>query len=456
MLRTATDFTVLRERRPLTPAQSLLLGFAVVTVAGAVLLQLPFASQTGERQAFVDAFFTASSAVTTTGLGVVDTGSFYSVFGQIVIFALFQVGGLGYMVFIAFAAIVVGRRLALRTGVTLQESIAGLERAEYRGFVKSVFAYTLFWEALGATLLTIHWLRDYPIERALYLGVFHSVSAFCTAGFALFPTSFMSYRASLLVNVTIAVVTLAGAVGFFVLRDLARYLRLWLRRTEPRRFSLHTRIVLATTVALVLGGTALVLVAEPAAALGQGWPQRFAAASFQALSASTTTGFNSVDIGAMRAASLLALIVLMFIGASPGGTGGGLKTTTVAAIVVAVLALLRGHEDAVAFRRRIAFDTIQRSVAIAFLACMLVVVDCLILTATERHSFLQILFEVVSAFATVGLSTGITAALTTTGKIVISITMLVGRVGPLAIGFALLARPHHSRIRYAEDQLFIG
>ncbi len=444
------------DRHLLSPSQSLATGFAVITIVGALLLQLPVASTAGERQRFADAFFTASSAVTTTGLGVVDTGTYYSLFGQLVIFALFQLGGLGYMVFIALVAFVAGQRLSVRVGITLQESIAGLERSQQREFVRCVFVYTIVCEALGALLLTLHWLPQYSVPRALYYGVFHSVSAFCTAGFALFSTSFISDRDNVLVNVTIGAVTLAGAVGFFVLRDLVTYVRMAANQQYPRRLSLHTRIVLASSLGLALAGTVFIVLLEPPELAGAAWPQRVASASFQALSASTTTGFNSVDVGAMRATSLLALIILMFIGASPGGTGGGIKTTTFAAIVLDAVAVLRGGEDAVAWRRRLSQQTVRRAVVITSLALLLVALDLLVLTVTERASFLQLLFEVTSAFATVGLSTGITGSLTVVGKWVIAITMLVGRVGPLAIGFALLSRPQHARVRYADDQLFIG
>jgi trk system potassium uptake protein TrkH len=443
-------------RPRVTPAQSLSLGFALLVVAGALLLRLPVASRSGAAQDFVDALFTATSAVTTTGLVVVDTATYYSLFGQWVILALFQLGGLGYMVFIAFLALLVGRRLSLATGVTLEASMAGFEGHDYMGFIGSVFWYTLAFEAAGTVALSLYWMREASVPRALYLGLFHSVSAFCTAGFALYPDSFVGYRDSPTINVAIAVVTIAGALGFFVLRDVSRRVQLSRAAVRPRRLSLHSRLTLTASVALMAGGTAILLASEPTAVLGSGPAQRFAGATFQALSASTTTGFNSIDIGAMSSTGLFTLVVLMFVGASPGGTGGGIKTTTLAAVLASVNALLRGGQDAMVFGRRLTDDSVRRAWTIGLLATLLVTADTLVLTATERQPFLPVLFEVVSAFGTVGLSTGITSSLSAAGKIVLSLTMLVGRLGPLAIGFALLAKPRPVRFRYAEERIFIG
>ena len=447
---------VSRIRSRITPAQSLLLGFTALVVVGALLLSLPIASRDGSRQPWVDAFFTATSAVTTTGLVVVDTGSHYSLFGQVVILVLFQIGGLGYMVFIAFVALIMGRRLSLGAGITLQESIAGLTGSEVRDFIRSVFWYTFLFEAFGAALLSAYWMGHFPVSRALYLGLFHSVSAFCTAGFALFPDSFVAYRGSVLVNATIAIVTLAGAAGFFVLRDVTRYLSLVRAGRRPRRLALHTKLAFTVWVPLLVAGSAIFLAAEPSSVLGGSAPARLANATFQALSASTTTGFNSIDIGAMTATSLFWLLVLMFVGASPGGTGGGIKTTTLGTVMATVTALLKGGEDTVIFRRRLPEDTVRRALTIGLLATVLITADTLVLTASEEKPFLPILFEVVSALGTVGLSAGITASLSTAGKILLSATMIVGRLGPLVIGFALLARPRRARFRYAEEKVFIG
>lgn len=424
--------------------------------AGTLLLRLPIASSDRTVQPFVDALFTATSAVSTTGLVVVDTGSYYSVFGQIVILVLFQVGGLGYMAFIAFTALMIGRKLALRTGHTLQESIAGLHPGELTSFIRSIFLYTFLLEAAGTLVLGLYWTPEFGAPRAFYLGVFHAVSAFCTAGFSIFSDSFIGYRDVPLVNVTIAALTIPAALGFFVLRDVLKYLVAASHGVRPRRVSLHTKLALTVSAVLLLFGMATILVAEADAFAELSVWQKAAAASFQALSAATTTGFNSVDIGAMTGTSLFAIVILMFVGASPGGTAGGIKTTTFGTVVCTVAALLRGSEDAVAFGRRIPEDTVHRALTVGLLATVLITVDTLVLSATEKAPFLEVLFEVVSALGTVGLSAGMTASLSTPGKLILSATMFIGRLGPLAIGFALLARPSPPRFRYAEEKIFIG
>ncbi|MBI4539472.1 MAG: Trk family potassium uptake protein [Gemmatimonadetes bacterium] len=439
--------------RHITPAQSLLVGFTFITLAGTILLALPVASAGGFPTPFIDALFTSTSAVTTTGLIVVDTGSHYSLFGQIVVLALFQIGGLGYMTFVAMLVFLAGSRPSLAAGMTVEESIAGAHLGELKDFVKSVILFTAAFEVLGAVILSLYWASAFPAAQAVYLGLFHAVSAFCTAGFGLFSDSFMSYRDSLVINLTIAGVTIAGGIGFFVLRDLWTYLGKIFHRIRPRPLSTHTRLTLVVSAVLMIVGSALVFVAEPRPAPAG---QRALDATFQALSASTTTGFNSVDIGRMSPTSLFGLIVLMFIGASPGGTGGGIKTTTLGVVLMSVVALWRGHEDADVFGRRLPLDTVYRALAIGLVATVLVTMDTLVLTATEQAPFLSILFEVVSAFGTVGLSMGLTPDLSIVGKLMISLTMLLGRLGPLAVGFALVARPKRAIFRCAQGRVFVG
>jgi trk system potassium uptake protein TrkH len=445
-----------RIRKTLTPSRSLLLGFSSLIISGTVLLHLPIASREHVAQPWVDALFTATSAVTTTGLVVVDTGSYYSLFGQLVVLTLFQIGGLGYMAFIVFAMLLARRSVGVRAGATLQESVGGLARGDYRDFLRSMFLFTFLFEGVGTAILGFYWMDEFGASRAFYLAAFHSVSAFCTAGFSLFADSFSAYRDSALVNFTIAALTVPAGIGFVVLRDLLRYGTAMSRRSWPRRLLLHTKLAVAMSAFLAVFGTTTILLAESDSFSRLAFGQKIAAASFQSLSASTTTGFNSVDIGAMTATSLFALIVLMFVGASPGGTAGGIKTTTLGTVLCTVRALLRGSVDAVAFGRRISEDTVHRALTIGLLATVVIVLDTLVLTATENGSFLQILFEVVSALGTVGLSAGITAGLSTAGKLILSATMLTGRIGTLAIGFALFAKPTPPPFRYAEEKVFIG
>lgn len=438
-----------------TPAQSLLIGFILIILIGSSLLTLPFASSKGISQPFIDALFTATSAVSTTGLVVVDTGGFYSIFGQIVILVLIQIGGLGYMVFIVLMAYIFGRRVSLETEKTLQESLAGPPVGEIKKFVKAVIFYTFLIEFIGAVILSLYWMREFPLSRSIYLGIFHSISAFCTAGVGLFSDSFVSYQDSVVINTIIPCLCFAGGIGFFVLYDIHAFLGKTIKHLQPRRLSIHSKLALILSIVLMVVGTGIIFASESGfSSLPLG--HRLLRSAFQSITASTTTGFNTIDIGAMSSTSLFTMIVLMFIGASPGGTGGGIKTTTFGLMLLILSAQLRRREDVNLFDRRISYETINKAFAIGVMAILLVILDTVILTFTEKASFLEILFEVVSAFGTVGLSTGITPNLSTVGKIIIIITMLTGRLGPLTIGFSLFGKPKRVDFRFAEGEVFAG
>jgi trk system potassium uptake protein TrkH len=443
--------------RRMTPARSLAIGFVMITLAGAFLLCLPISSANGTWQFFVDSLFTASSAITTTGLVVVDTGSYYSLFGQIVIMILFQIGGLGYMVFIVMAARIIGR-LSVSNRISFQESMAGVQMGDVWRFALRVLIYTVIFELLGAFLYALRWARDFPVGWAIYLGVFHSVSAFCTAGFGLFSDSMSSWPTDPIVNITTALITVAGGIGFFVLNDTEFFLRNAFKEPRFRKTSLHTKMAWTVSLALMLLGTVAVFLVERgtggtcAGSIGrQIWTS-----SFQAISASSTTGFNTVNIGAMTQAGLLILIILMFIGASPGGTGGGIKTTSFGVILVSLWRVFKRREDVHAFGKRVPSKVITSAFTITISSLAVLTLACLILTITEKAPFMNILFEVSSALGTVGLSTGITPGLSVIGKLVISATMLIGRIGPLAIGFSLMGKTEPEPYRFTEGEIYVG
>lgn len=438
-----------------TVFQSLVIGFVFIALIGAALLSLPIASSEGISQPFIDAFFTATSAVTTTGLVVVDTGSFYSFFGQIVILVLIQIGGLGYMIFIALMVLRIGGKLSLSNRILLRESLSRPTSFDMVKFAEVVIIFTFFFEFIGALALSLYWMDYFPAAQAIYTGMFHSISGFCTAGFSLFSDSFSSYRASIALNLIVTIICIAGGIGFFVLYDVFDLFNKTLRRKGPRRLSIHTKFVLMLSLILMAAGTLIIFISErafQASSFGEGLLN----AGFQSISASTTTGFNTINIGAMSPASLFTIIMLMFIGASPGGTGGGIKTTSFGIMVLFLFSGLNGKEDVNIYKRRIPPKTINKAFSLAFIALLWVILATLILTATEKQSFLNILFEMVSAFGTTGLSTGITPALTSVGKIITCITMLIGRVGPLAIGFSLVARPKPVDFKYAEADILVG
>lgn len=437
-------------RLELNPSQTIIAGFALIILAGAILLSLPSASADGRPTPFLTALFTATSATCVTGLVVVDTADHYSLFGQLVIMFLIQVGGLGYMTVATLMAIAIGRRIGLRERLVLQEahnlySVGGIVR-----FTRNVILMTMAIEGAGAILLAARWVPEFGWGRGVYYGIFHSISAFNNAGFDLMGQfrSLTGYAGDLTINAVIMALIVVGGLGFTVLTDLA----------TPRRISLHAKIVLTTTAALIVLGAALVLLLEFSnqATLGPlAAGRRVLAALFQSVTP-RTGGFNTVTIGELRDPTLMLIITLMFIGASPGGTGGGIKTTTFVAPLAVILSMLRGRPDPELFHRRLPPVVVYKAVTIALVAVAFVVTMGTLLSFIERMPFIQALFEVVSAFGTVGLSTGITPSLSAAGRILVMLTIFTGRVGLLTAAFALTRRQQPANIRYPEERIYVG
>lgn len=437
------------------PVRMMAVGFLLLIAAGTLLLTLPAATADGRGTPFIDALFTTTSAVSTTGLVTVDTGSHYSLLGQLVVLGLFQVGGLGYMVFIALALLGLGRSLPLSGQLLLRESVSRPSTIDLRRFVGIVVAFTAVIEAGGALLLALQFLRVLPWQHALYSAAFHSVSAFCTAGFGLYSDSLMAFRANLGINLTVDVLSTAGSLGFFVLYELYHWAKTRLRGRPAPPFSVHTRLVLTMTSLLVLLGGVVILFAEwqgVTARLGE----RLLTAGFQAVAAATTTGFNTIDIGRLALPALLITLLLMFVGAAPGSTGGGIKNTTMGVLLARLWAGITGRSDAVLFGRRVPLPTIAGAAAVATGSALWIAVTLLVLSLTEQIAFAPLLFEVVSAFGTVGLSTGVTSQLSWFGKVLISLTMFFGRLGPVAFGLTLLGRARTPGIALAEADVMVG
>jgi trk system potassium uptake protein TrkH len=437
----------------ITPIQFLVMGYVVIILIGSLLLRTQSASSVGTSQSYIDALFTATSAVSTTGLIVEDTGSFYSFFGQSVILLLFQIGGIGYMAFVVLMVYAVGKKPSLTSAITLQESLSGITLGNMKKYLKAVFFFTLGFEGVGALLLALFWAGEYPLAQSFYLGIFHSVSAFCTSGFSLFSTSFMSYDASGIITVIICSISIAGGIGFIVLSDIRSFFERQLTRLYPRQLSLHSKLSLFISGVLMVMGIIILFSAESGVLPLK---RKILVSVFQSISASTTTGFNTIDIGSLSQTSLFTLVILMFIGAAPGGSGGGIKVTAFGSMILFVWAVLKGRQDVDAFSWRIPWGTVRKSFVIGFMMLGWVLLATMMLTITEHTSFVNILFEVVSAAGTVGLSTGITAGLTATGKFLLIITMVIGRVGPLAIAFSLIGEPKPVSFRRARGDIFIG
>ncbi|OHB45886.1 MAG: hypothetical protein A2545_07920 [Planctomycetes bacterium RIFOXYD2_FULL_41_16] len=440
----------------LNPHRLLLLGFIFVIFAGAFLLSLPTASTSGNSQSFIDALFVATSAISTTGLTVVDLGSFYSLFGQIVILVLIQIGGLGYMIFVVTIVLQLGGKLSLGGKLILEESMSSPPYEEVSHFSKVIIFITFLFEFLGAAVLSLYWMREFPVKHAIYLGIFHSVSAFCTAGFSLFPDNLSAYRDSIVINVIIGILCIVGSVGFFVIYDVYHMMSRKKREDEPpKRLLIHTKLVLIMLPILIITGALLICLSEWNTPLPS-FKDRFLTSTFQAISASTTTGFNTLDTGTVKTLGLATMVMLMYIGASPGGTGGGVKTTTFGLLISSIISVISMKDELILFNRRISPRTKDKAFAICTIAVLLIALDVLILSVTEKASFMEIVFEVVSAFGTVGLSTGVTPTLSVTGKIVLVITMLIGRVGPLAIGFSIRGKCKLVPIKYPEGGILVG
>ncbi|WP_157274260.1 TrkH family potassium uptake protein [Paenibacillus fonticola] len=429
------------------------MGFAVIILTGALLLMTPLANATGEPLPFIDALFTATSATCVTGLVVRDTGTYFTTFGQIVIITLIQVGGLGFMTMATLFSLVFKRRISLRDRLLLQEAMNQNSMEGIVRLIRKVLMYSLIIEASAAVLFTIRWAFDMPLGRAMYYGIFHAVSMFNNAGFDLFGEfhSLTGYVGDPIVNFVAIFLIVSGGLGFVVLSDLVEFRR-------SRRLSLHSKVVLSMTGALIVIGTAVILIFEftnTKTLSSLDWSGKIWGSFFQSVT-SRTAGANTVDISALRQASQFFIIILMFIGASPGSTGGGIKTTTFMILVGAVFSMIRGRNDLVLFRFRLAQERIFKAVTITMLALFLVIAVAMVLSTTEEASFLSILFETTSAFATVGLSMGLTLDLTDVGKLIISFMMFTGRLGPLTLAYALGPKKGKELYRHPEGKMIIG
>jgi len=437
-----------------TPIQFLLIGFVVVIIIGSILLSLPISSTAHIKTPFIDALFTATSAVTTTGLIVVDTGTHFSIIGEVITLILFQIGGLGYMIFAALLIISLRGRLSFHTRMLLRESLIRQDSVDIITFSKAIILLTCFWEIMGTVFFTIYWIQYMSPIQALYMGLYHSVSAFCTAGFSLFSDSLSSYGGSVWFNIGVNILCIAGGIGFFVLYD--GYYYFTKRKTENiHMINTHTKLTIFLSVIVMTIGTIALFLLENGT-ISVPLKERTLDSLFQAVSASTTTGFNTVDIGTMNQPSLFIIVLLMFVGAAPGGTGGGIKITTFGLLIFIIISLLSGKKEINIFKRRISYETVKNTFNIFIIAILWISIALIILCITEEESLLHLVFEEVSAFGTVGLSMGITPSLSPIGKIIISISMLIGRIGPLAIGYSILGKPKSQSFKYPKADILVG
>nr|WP_150960160.1 TrkH family potassium uptake protein [Aneurinibacillus sp. XH2] len=439
------------------PPQILASGFIIIILIGTILLTTPMASVDGRSVPFVDALFTATSAMCLTGLVVVDTATTYSVFGQMVIMLLIQIGGLGFMTMSTLFALVLKKRISLRERLILQEALNQNSMEGIVRLIRKIIIYSLSIEFVAFVLLTLRWSVDFPFAEAVYFGMFHAISLFNNAGFDLFGgvsgrfSGLALFTNDPIVSIIAMALIILGGIGFIVMSDLMEY-------KKRKRLLLHTKVVLFTSAVLIVGGAVVIFTFEftnPATLGPLNGGSKVLASFFHAVSP-RSGGVSTLDVGSFRQATQFFLIILMFIGASPGSTGGGIKTTTFAILIGAMIAMVRGKDDIVMFRHRLAKDRIYKAITLTLFALVIVIISAMALSTTENHQFLMILFEVTSAFGTVGLSMGLTPELSTIGKIIISFLMFLGRLGPLTLAYALNPKKEKELFRYPEGKITIG
>ncbi len=449
--------------RRLSPPQLFVGSFLLLILLGTLGLKTLPGLYTGAPLSWLDALFTATSAVCVTGLIVVDTATYFTFWGQAFILLLIQLGGLGIITFTTVLIVALGRRLSLRQQALAASAIEAVPHVDYRHLARDVVRFTFLIEAVGALLLYLGFLPELGWRGAFWPAVFHAISAFCNAGFSTFPDSLVGFRTNPIVLAVIMGLIMVGGLGFLTLEELY----LWRRSIRERRrfrLSLHSRLVLTTTVLLLGVGWVFFVSFEWKVALAElPLPAKLLNGLFMSVTA-RTAGFNTIDYGAATEQTNFLTILLMFVGGSPGSTAGGIKTTTIALLGLLAISRLRGQEIPSCWSRSVPHEVVQRAVGLFVVAVAVLMLGSFVLTATEiEHGvtppggFLKYLFEAYSAFGTVGLSMGVTPSLSTAGRWIIILLMFVGRVGPLTFAAALTIRRHRTRqFRYAYEDVVVG
>ena len=446
----------------LDPSRVLALGFASAILVGGLVLALPVSHQS-EPVGLVDAIFTAASAVCVTGLSVVDTGTRFSGFGQAIILLLIQIGGVGITTVSTIVFLLLRQSVSLSSMEAVSGSFFRHRDVAFGALLRRIIVWTLTIEACGAFLLFVKESQRLPLAEALWMSVFHAVSAFCNAGFGLRPDNLISDRSNATIVLPIAALIVLGGLGFSVLTEVAD----WLRKPAPlrRRLSLHSKTALAMTAILLVAGTLAFAVLERKNVLADSGFADVALTSLFASVTARTAGFSTVDYGQLTVATLYVTIALMLVGGCPGSTAGGIKATTVAVIFALARAGFRGDRYPRLFSRTIPAEVTAKAMIVLALAIFVTGVAVIVLAGLEVNEIslpqttkwsLGLLFEVVSALCTVGLTTGITPELAASGKILLILLMFIGRLGPLTVAVAISRRKPRPPLRYAEEHLMIG
>lgn len=441
-------------KESLDPAKLLVLGFAALILIGAFLLSLPISTEDYSTLPFIDALFTATSAVCVTGLVVVDTGNTFSFFGEVIILILIQIGGLGFMTLATFLFALLGKRISFKDRLLLKEAFNANSPGGMVRLVRRILMFTVITEGIGAIILAIRFSFDMPIAQAIFFGIFHSVSMFNNAGFDLMGdfNSLVHYVNDPIVVLTVSFLIITGGLGFLVINELYEY-------RQTRTLSLHSKVVLSITLILIVSASLLIFIFEygNAKTLGTLSPMGKVLGAFFHGVSPRTAGANTLPMADLTYATLFLTIFLMFIGGGSGSTAGGIKVSTFAVLLTTVKSQLSGKEDIVIFKRRLEVETVLKAFTVAMSGLFIVVIVTFLLNITESgHVFIMYLFEATSAFGTVGLSMGLTPELSPIGRIFIMMTMFVGRLGPLTLGFAISKRRKQEAYRHPKGKMMIG
>ncbi len=441
--------------RRLTQTQMIVIGFCLVILSGTILLMLPISTREGVVTSPIDALFTTVSASCVTGLIIADTYQYWSIFGQIVIISLIQIGGLGFMTIGVFFAVVLRKKIGLWVRGTLQESVNIMQTGGIVRLAKKIIIGTAVFEGTGALILSIHFSRTMDWGQAVYYGIFHSVSAFCNAGFDLMGKdgeyiSLTGYSGDWTVNLVIMLLIIIGGIGFFIWNDLSE------NKLHFRRWKLHTKITILMTLALVFGGAAVLFALEYNNTLaGRPLDEQILCSLFGSVTA-RTAGFNTVDTAALTDSSKLFTALLMFIGGSPGSTAGGIKTTTFVVLAASVYSGLFDKRECSMFGRRLSRDVVRKASTVLCTNLMLCVTAVLIIVTATSLDVTDVIFEVASAMGTVGMSAGITRNLDAVSKISLIFLMFCGRVGSMTFALSLKGHKVEPPVRLPEEEVMIG
>ena len=439
--------------KKLSPSRKLILGFLFAILLGTFILMMPFSLREGEKLNFLSSLFTIVSAVCVTGLTVVDVSKVFSPAGDLVIIFFIQLGGLGVMTFSSILFLAMGKRMTFYERELLKEERNADSSGEISSFIKKLLLTVFVIESIGAIILTWEFAKEMPINKAVFYGIFHSISAFCNAGFALFSNNLEAYKANPIINLTIGYLITLGGIGFAVITSVIMVIRRGIDR-----FNLTSKVAIIISVILTFGGMILFFILEysnPATLGDLNFIQKILASYFQSVTL-RTAGFNTIPLGELRNSTIFMCCILMFIGASPGSTGGGIKTTTFGVILFNVIGIVKKKENVEIFNRRLDWEIMNRALAILVLALTYVSAVIMLMLIAESFSPEEIVFEVISAFGTVGLTLGITPDLTTFSKLLLIFTMFVGRLGPMTFALAIGETKKKALSKYPKENILVG